>query len=322
MALILEVLDGRGGGVRTRLRLEALPVRIGRALDNDLILEDAYVDARHAHITRAATGEIIVEDLGSLNGMTLAGAGERVASAAVAAGTELRLGRTVLRFRDSTEPVAAALPDEERESRLVPHWAGTRRGHVIFSLVALAAIGLSGWIDSYERSAAEDAFALALGIAMMATLWAGIWAVAGRMLVQRFRFFAHFALVLLMLLVVFVLATVNEWIVFLYPDSPAPAIVGGVAGLFLVAALVAGHLGLATALSARRRWQAGAATVMVILALASAGAIIADDAFSDVPEFAGTVKAVRGSWVPTHTVAAFGDVTLKLQQEVDALLEQ
>ena len=57
MALIVEVLrHGRGGEVRERLRLTDVPVTIGRALDNALVLDDPHVDAHHARLVRDADG--------------------------------------------------------------------------------------------------------------------------------------------------------------------------------------------------------------------------------------------------------------------------
>jgi hypothetical protein len=321
MALILEVLDGRGGGVRTRIRLDALPLRIGRALDNDLILDDPYADAQHAQITRAENGDLVVEDTGSINGVILAG-GLRVTRAAVGPGMEIRVGRSLLRLRDPAQPVPPALPDAVSAASLDTRWAARPRVQVAFSLIAVAILALAGWLDSYERSAAEDAFTSALGFATMGALWAGIWAVAGRIVVHRFRFFAHFSFVTLFLMVAFLLGSINEWTVFLFPDNPIPVLVGAAIGLVMVATLVAGHLGLASALPSRRRWQAGAAVSLVILALATAGAVLTSETFSDVPEFAGTVKAVGAGWLPTHTVAEFGEVTSQLQHEVDALLEK
>jgi pSer/pThr/pTyr-binding forkhead associated (FHA) protein len=71
VALIIEVLDAEERTVRARVRAGALPFTIGRAWDNDLILEDLYVDARHARIHRAVDGTMLVEALGSLNGLAV-----------------------------------------------------------------------------------------------------------------------------------------------------------------------------------------------------------------------------------------------------------
>lgn len=323
MALILEVLEGRGV-VRTRIRLDALPlpVHIGRGLDNDVILDDPYVDVQHARITRGTSGEVILEDLASTNGVTQGRARERVTRVAVAPGTELRVGRTLVRFRDSAEAVAPALVDVAGGTPVAPEWAENSWAQVALSIVSLALIGVNFWLDSYERDAAAGTFATVLGIAALVAVWSGIWAVAGRFVAQRFRFITHFALFSFVLLMFFVWAAITEWAAFLFPDNTAAGAVTVVLSLAMVAAVVVAHLGLASALPARRRWKIGAAVSMVIVALVSVSALTAEDTFTDVPEFATTVKAIGAGWLPTHSVAEFGDVTAELQNEVDALLEK
>jgi pSer/pThr/pTyr-binding forkhead associated (FHA) protein len=321
MALILEVLEGRSG-VRTRIRLETLPLRIGRGLDNDLILDDPYVDARHAQITHGVSGAVIIEDLGSTNGIVVGRGPERVPSVAVVPGSEVRIGRTVLRFRDSAEVVPAALVDNARESRTTPPWTAKPSAQVALSLAAVAAIAVYFWLETYEPTAASETFMIVLAFAAMGSVWSGIWAIAGRIIVQRFRFMAHFALFSSVLLVLFVWTVITEWAAFLFPDNAVADALGFALTLVLVAAIVAGHLALASSLSARRRWTIGAAVSTVVAVLLGLGALTMEETFTDVPEFASTVKAIGAGWVPTHTVAEFEQATAELQKEVDAMLEK
>src|SRR5688572_30087181 len=148
MALIMEVLDGRGGSVRSRIRLDALPVRIGRGLDNDLILDDPYVDAQHAQITFGMSGDVIVEDLASTNGVALGRGRERVTSLSVLPGMELRIGRTVLRFRDSAEPVAPTLLDAPRVTRRGPAWLAKPGPQLALVVAVLASMWMYFWLES------------------------------------------------------------------------------------------------------------------------------------------------------------------------------
>ena len=53
--------------MRTRWRLDALPATIGRALTNDVILDDPYVDAIHVRITSGGDGIPVAEDAGSMS---------------------------------------------------------------------------------------------------------------------------------------------------------------------------------------------------------------------------------------------------------------
>ncbi len=69
-------------------------VKIGRASDCQLILDDDYVSTRHAQIVRTDTG-YVVEDLGSTNGTYVNN--ERVSTPTPFTSTDtLRIGRTLM----------------------------------------------------------------------------------------------------------------------------------------------------------------------------------------------------------------------------------
>jgi pSer/pThr/pTyr-binding forkhead associated (FHA) protein len=82
--------DGR------RLLLKAgSATRVGRALDNDIVLDDASISRYHA-VIEARNGAYVVRDLGSHNGTWLAGA--RVSEAGLERGATLRLGNANFTF--------------------------------------------------------------------------------------------------------------------------------------------------------------------------------------------------------------------------------
>jgi len=322
--MILEVLDARG--VRTRVRLDALPLTVGRGYANDLILDDPYVDGRHARIGLDDAGALVVEDLGSLNGLSTPGGADRATRVAAAPGAEVRLGRTILRFRDPEEEVPPALPDtgEEVDRRVPPptRWLDSPWGRAGVAATAAAAVAASTWLGNYERSSASTVLAAALLFVAFASVWSGIWAVAGRVVGQRFQFLGHLAVTSGAVLAGLALGVVQQWTYFLFPDNPVAGPVSAVVWLGLVGAVIAGHLALASALPGRRRWRAGLATSAVLAALAGASALAEDDTFSDVPEFQGVLKLAPAAWVPTSTPEEFGQMAAKLREEVDALADE
>lgn len=315
--MILEVLGPRGE--RTRLRLGALPLTVGRGYGNDLILDDPYVDGRHARIAVDEAGTLVVEDLGSVNG--LATPGGRASRVEARPGARVRLGRTTLLFRDPEEEVPPALPDPGETAR-ARGWAGGRAVRLALPTAALAAVAANGWLGSYEGSGAGDAFSTALGFAFLGAAWAGVWAVAGRVAGQRFHFGGHLAVASAATLAGLAYGAAAAWGEFLFPENPLSSPVALAVWTGLAAALVAGHLGLASALPRGRRWRAGLATAGAMLLLAGASALARDDGFSDVPEFSGVLKPAPAAWVPTGTVAGFGRVADGLREEVDALAEE
>jgi FHA domain-containing protein len=322
MALILEVMDARTHEVRTRVSLGVLPLAVGRGLDNDLVLDDPYVDGHHARIGRDETGALVLEDLGSKNGLITAAAPGQSRRVMLLTGTEVRVGRTTLRFRDPAEPVPPSLPDYRGQS-LTAWWGArgltSRRGQAGITAAATAAVGMYTWLENYDRETAGDVFAGAVAFLLVASVWAGIWAAVGRIVVHRFRFAEHLAVVSAVVLTVLVFGVTGEWVAFFFPDNVLAVPIEAAIGLGLIAALVAGHLALASSMTPRRCWRGGLATCGVVLVLGGIGALVERKSFSDVPEFSGVLKPVRARWIPAGAVKGLERAAADLKDQVDAL---
>jgi pSer/pThr/pTyr-binding forkhead associated (FHA) protein len=338
MALIVELRDARG--LVTRQRLDGRALTLGRGLGNDVILDDPYVDACHARIARDDSGAWSIADLGSVNG--LSANGTRVdAAIAVRAGTEVRIGRTLLRFRDSEEAVAPALLEDQAPSprtvgapgiapapvtdEEVPATAHrplvavleTTRGRLVVVGVMLASFAVSTWLGDATRSPAGSVFAVIVALFAFASLWATAWAAATRRVDRRFHFLGHLAVVSATLLGALVAAEITEWLTFLFPGASIVYLFAGAAYLALAAALVAGHLGVSGTLPPGRRWRAGAMVSGAIVALVIVATIAMDDTFSDTPELASALKPLSPAWIPAGGVDDFGSAIRKAKTEAD-----
>jgi len=317
VALIVEVL-GHHGEVRFRRVLGDGPLTIGRGFDNDVVLDDPYADVGHARVVRGEDGVPVLEDLGSVN--ALGGPdGSRVRRIALGTGTEVRIGRTPLRFRSSDAPLPPALRDQAAERRRVPAWLTRPWGQLGVFAIAAALMVWNAWSSSYGDSGASDAVAAALGLAILVVVWAGIWAAAGRVAVHRARFLAHVAVVSGILTVVVVFGWFSSWVTFFFPDNPLSSPFAWAGGVALLAALVAGHLHLASRMARGRRWIAGLAVGGAIVVMGWLATLPKRREFSDVPTFAATLKAFPAAWVPARDLRSFRDVEVGLQHRVDAL---
>jgi hypothetical protein len=74
--------------------LSSLPVTIGRAEDSTIVLQDDYASSHHARLVPSGSAWLL-EDLGSTNG-TLVDAAKVTAPTEIRAGSQIRIGRTVL----------------------------------------------------------------------------------------------------------------------------------------------------------------------------------------------------------------------------------
>ena len=105
-------LVGTVNGRRQTWPLGGKQVRIGRGLDNEVVLDDASVSRHHAEITRE-DGALEVRDLGSTNG-TWVNAG-RVDVAPVEPGDQIAFGAVHLEVARRPEPTGEPAPGSDRK---------------------------------------------------------------------------------------------------------------------------------------------------------------------------------------------------------------
>jgi pSer/pThr/pTyr-binding forkhead associated (FHA) protein len=344
MALILEIRDARG--VPTWHRLDALPLTIGRGLSNDIIVDDPYLDARHACIALDETGGVAISDLGSLNGLYTNGTRAEATLQALP-GVEVRMGRTMLRFRDADEAVAPAIVDDRAtpvptapaesdkdyahagppvgRSRRISLDSGvlaTNAGRLVVVAVMIASYACSAWLGDTTRSSGSTVFTAALAVAAVAFLWAAVWSVAARGADRRHHLLGHLMVISLALIVLLVWDSVNEWLTFLFPDASFNSVLFLVVILAVFAGIIAGHLTISHVMTPARRWRAGLIIAGSAVLLVGLAGIVKDDRFTDVPKFPGVLKPLPAQLVPTGTLSAFSGDVKKLKDDVDETIKK
>ena len=103
----IVVLSGMSKGV---MRPMGLRLTVGKAPDNDLVLNDDTVSRHHCELTRVPEG-IHVKDLGSTNGTKVQGA--RVQEATVPPGSVLKVGEVEVALRASAQKIEI-LPSDKK----------------------------------------------------------------------------------------------------------------------------------------------------------------------------------------------------------------
>ncbi|HSY26766.1 MAG TPA: FHA domain-containing protein, partial [Burkholderiaceae bacterium] len=136
----VEVL-ARNGEVRQRHRLEELPIHLGRAYDNDLILDDPHAAAHHAIVESTEDGILQIRDMGSRNGIIHRG--HRRNDIALDGHQVVRLGHTNLRIRASDFPVDAEVADTTLHS-----WEGARPALLGLLLIILLSASDTWLLDT------------------------------------------------------------------------------------------------------------------------------------------------------------------------------
>ncbi|WP_062061589.1 FHA domain-containing protein [Cellvibrio sp. OA-2007] len=175
------------GEVLHRSKVTHIPITIGRAYDNDIILDDPHTAAHHAQIELNQLDELIIADLGSHNGITLTNSrtNTRENFFVVDGDKVYRLGHTHLRVRTADYQVAAEVTD------LTNHqWEGLLPA--LTGLVLLLVSGLmSTWLADLNQGTLSKYLLELVSVFGFAIGWSGVWALFGKLFTGHARFGRH-----------------------------------------------------------------------------------------------------------------------------------
>jgi len=156
-------------GKSLELRTEGL-TQIGRAVENDIVLEDITVSQRHAVIS-SDDGRAFLRDLGSSNGTFIDGS--KVVGGELTNGSVIKLGRVVLVYRESVgahsvAPLVSTSPDRVGTSPASGRTASSQRNFfsartaailaALFLLSLVATLAGRALFSSSSSSVGHSAF--------------------------------------------------------------------------------------------------------------------------------------------------------------------
>ena len=185
---LLEVLD-RDGQVRQVCAVQHWPLRVGRALDNDVVLSDPHVAAEHLSIDPDERGLVLtVGD--TCNGVQLGArslrAGDSATLPAGGAPIALMAGHTRLRLRlpeHTLAPELALAPSASFAHRLGPF--------VTAALLLVLGLLFKVYLDTDPDGLARAAGAMLLTMLVGAAVWCGAWALLSKTFTRQARFGWH-----------------------------------------------------------------------------------------------------------------------------------
>jgi hypothetical protein len=254
LVMWVEILSRHHHDVTARHRCSGDEISIGRGYDNDIVIDDPLLAARHLRLHRDETGGWVARDLGTVNGLYTERGRHRVERAALDGDQIIRIGRTLLRLRPATWPVSAERHD-------TPQWP-------LWPAAIVLAAGIIG-IEVGSNFLAETgeprplAYLAQLQNLMLSLLgWVGFWTVLCRVFTGQMQFQRH---LLIALVGVFSFSLFDEVLKLAGFAFGQPTIVSRefIAMWVIVAAVGFGHLELI----APRLWRLTAAAGAVLAVL-------------------------------------------------------
>ena len=277
---------GRGGQLLERFRCNKPVIRIGRAFDNDVILEDEYVSPHHIELSQIEDGWHF-RDVGSLNGLRVGR--RRKKSGVLQSGDELRVGHTSLHVYDEEHPVEAALKLDGAEARLSA--LGQHKIWAVLAIVSLAITAIKFYWGTYDEFKPLTLLDPLISSVTTVFLVAAFWALIGRLLRHKAYFFAHLSLWLAVGLLDDVNTFVSGWIGYNASSQSLEEIISDVITLTTLAFFTWASMTLATNLRSAARLSAALGVAAVFLIIGLAGEFRFEREFRSHPEYYSKLMA-------------------------------
>lgn len=264
MSWYLEHLH-RDGSVQQRIHLPSTPdaeLRIGRALDNDLVLDDPHCAPYHAILRHGEGEEVTLHDLDSVNGLRISvrfGRSRHCPSvsrtAEVPDYTRIQIGNSSIGIRHSSWVMT---PEQPLSTRMI--WP--------LALLALCMVLLHEawviWLGATHVESNTPYLAKLSGLAAVLAVWSTGYSLLGRILGGVDRFFNHLLIVCIAYLCEMVLQMVLEQLAFSFYWL-WPLQIENHVTIVVIALTVRAHLRLADPRHwPVMRWGVGLATFVAI----------------------------------------------------------
>ncbi len=256
--------------------------RIGRAFDNDLILNDPTISPHHAEITVDEQGQLWLTDLDSLNG-SYKDRSKVTGKVALQSGSELTLGKTTIHLFTPDHPVESAI--QIQPASIITNWLANPMilaGSVI--LVALL-YGIEQWLNMFQEFKWQDIINIELIIFGSALSIGIFWSIVGRIFKHEANFNSQMKVILVFIIIQFLFMKIIDVMLFNSLNSTFAMVMMLSFEFVLVAGLLWFNLQLATNQTFEQRLRTSVVVSAALIALSIYSEVINQSEFSDSPEY-------------------------------------
>jgi hypothetical protein len=305
----VEILS-RQQEIAARFRIVGTEARIGRGYANDVIIDDPYVASEHLRLFRDEAGRLVVEDLGSANGVYLDGSKQRLELLLVDGKQPIRIGRTYLRIREGN----FAVEPERVEGSQRRVWPV-----VLAAILGVAILGideLATWLNQTSEVQPTTYLAPLLGVSIAVLTWAGIWALLSRIFSGKSRFLRNFLITLAGGLAISLYNAIAKFSAFALIWQ-APLVYSFVPIWSIIAVMCFFHL---AKIGPPRPWLKGSAiAVLLVIAVAVQVMQLSEAFFTFGRQNTTRLLLPPGLRIaPVHDTTAFFGEIAKLKSTIDA----
>lgn len=309
--LVVEVRDAHRR-ILGLYPVNSFPCAIGRGYNNDIILSDPHVCARHLQVDQDEQGWR-VRDLGSINGTD--GVTDAATEMQLQSGDEIVIGRTHLRFFAPDHPVAATRQLHEKTGLL----EAARAMAVIWALLSMLVLGFAfnDYLTRTSEVQVQKLIAGTLPVVIGVLIWAGGWSLLAYIVRRRPYFYYFLGVSVVYVLLDILLESVVGIVGFNIGNNRIVEALSYFTGGVLLVGLFYASMRQAFAISGRRRlllanlFSWGLIAVVVFVVYAN------KPEFARDPEYPGELKPPVMRIAPLEKFEVFMDDTQTMLNKFD-----
>ena len=309
MAIVVE-LASRGHKSSGFYTFDGPSVRIGRAYDNDLILDEIHVSAYHAQLRCDDDGCWWLHDMDSNNGLTNRRHQRKDSPLRIESGDDVWIGKVHLRFFNPHHPVEEAISLSATETVLYSLTSPMLAFFMVLCAIAL----LTGieWQHSFKPFQWKEFLPQAIGLPVAAILWASVWSGIGRLQKHDSRFVAQIIISFVYLILAQLWIGVSAIVAFNSSSFIFYRVLLYVGGGLLFALLLSFNMRLATPMAARHRfyYANGIACLLVIIVVVM-GEYGTRERFGN-PKYVNAMFPPVTRFTPSMSAAQFEDDSVNI----------
>lgn len=302
MAKIIFQIIRPGTSYPEFMKFDLNEIKIGRGLDNDLIVNDPFVSSCHL-VLRFKENGWRMEDQNSVNGVFVKKISKVVREAELLSGDEIKIGKTKIRIFNEGHPVGAAKPMEFRNAFLK-----SIDNYKSLYIILLALIGISAMLDylmSFEKLTLGHLLIMPVGILICCLIWASIWAFIGRVCLHKANLKLHMTICCFFTILIFLVGDILRIFDYLSSHMLLVVLIDAFISAALFALLLMGHLAVSTNLSFKTRTISSIGITSTVLFIVFLGYLSFKDEFHLDPIWDATLKPPFVKIIPSQDIDGF-----------------
>lgn len=312
MGKIIIEIQAENSVYQTHRSFDALPIKIGRGYDNDLILGDPFLSENHLLISEGDQGWMI-EDLQTKNGTYSKKHQRVIQKSPFSSGDEFIIGKTKIRILNRTHPVPPPKvlvfrsPFIKKISQPINALSIT-----IFMIIIFI---LDEHMKSFKNTPVAKLLSMNLGIILMIAIWAGLWAFVGRIIKKNAQFTAQFSLCAIFLSALIPANQLMNFIEYAFPDPVITGFITSVLYGVMFMIFLTKSLQVATNISFGKRMMASGLITTLILLIGTLTFYAEKNEFQPYPKSSYTLNPPKTKIIRSKSIDAFMSKSEKIFKE-------